>query len=95
MKITIKGFIFWQKYDWQDAPSFVHREFDASNDKDMIKVCPHDIEVEIPNDFDPVPGQVEKMRAEKQRILAEAHVKAQNIEQQIQELLCIEYKPQS
>ena len=51
-------------------------------------------------DFDEPPldkviqGAVVNMRAEQQKIRAEAEVKYQNIEQQIQEMLCIEDKSQ-
>jgi len=53
-------------------------------------------EVEFP-DVDPVEllkGQVVLMRAEQQKIRAEAEVKYQNIETQIQQMLCIEHKEQ-
>ena len=35
-------------------------------------------------------GHIDILKAEKQRIQAEAHLKAENIEEQIQSLLCIE-----
>lgn len=40
-----------------------------------------------------IPGiQIESLKKQKQQILADAHVKAEQIEQQIQSLLAIEYK---
>ena len=69
----------------------------TSHDADMskvgwIKVSDHEIEFdELPRDV-LVNGTIDAFRAEQQRIRAEAEVKAQNIEAQIQELLCIEDK---
>ena len=41
-----------------------------------------------------IPGiQIESLKKQKQQILADAHVKAEQIEQQIQSLLAIEYQP--
>lgn len=43
-----------------------------------------------------IPGiQIESLKKQKQEILAEAHVKAERIDQQIQSLLAIEYQPES
>jgi hypothetical protein len=43
-----------------------------------------------------IPGiQIESLKKQKQQILAEAHVKAEQIEQQIQSLLAIEYQPET
>lgn len=43
-----------------------------------------------------IPGiQIESLKNKKQQILAEAHVKAEQIEQQIQSLLAIEYQPET
>lgn len=43
-----------------------------------------------------IPGiQIESLKKQKQQILAEAHVKAEQIEQQIQSLLAIEYHPET
>lgn len=50
------------------------------------------IEVEMPAHEVLVAAAVKTLRAEKAKILAEAQVKANEVEQKIQEFLCIEYK---
>lgn len=43
-----------------------------------------------------IPGiQIETLKKQKQQILADAHVRAEQIEQQIQSLLAIEYQPET
>lgn len=92
MKVTVKGFLHWRKYAWEETPDFVILSHKIESDPDYVYIGDHELEAEIPDDFDPIPGKIEVLRKEKQRIQAEAHVKAENIEAQIQELLCIEDK---
>lgn len=96
MKTKIKAFVHWQKFDWEEDASFEVYSVDmtSSNSAERILVCETEIEVEIPDDFDPTPGRIERLKAAKQEILAKAHVQAENIEEQIQRLLCIEHKPE-
>lgn len=92
MKVTINGFVYHRQYSWEDKASYEFFSSEMMCDADRVLVLPHSIEVDIPDDFTPIPGKIEILRKEKQRILAQAHVKAENIEAQIQELLCIEDK---
>lgn len=95
MKTTVKAYLHWHKYDWQDEATY---QLDCA---DMTKVSPDYvlvremfIEVEVPDNFDPTPKQIAALREKKQEILAAAHVQAENIEGQIQSLLSIEFKPE-
>ena len=92
MKVTINGFVYHRQYEWDTEPKYEFWNNDGWSDANRVLVMPHSMEVDIPDDFDPTPVKIANLRAEKQRIQAEAHVKAENIEAQIQELLCIENK---
>ena len=94
MKTTVKTYLYHVQYDWDDA---VHYKLDSS--ETMAQASPHwamirecHFEVDIPDDFDPVPQKVANLKAAKDEVLAKAHVQAQNIEDQIQRLLCLEHK---
>ena len=84
--------MFHRKCSWQKNVTYEFSTLKCWADMDRTLIMPHSFEVEIPDDFDPNPAKIATLRAEKQRIQAEAHVKAENIEMQIQELLCIENK---
>ena len=92
MKQKITVFIHCCKYDWKEEGVFVAHPYRFDDSTTHIFLFEQEIEIDIPDDFDPTPIQIEKLRKEKQRILAEAQVKANNIDQQIQEMLCIENK---
>ena len=49
-----------------------------------------EITMDIPEGYDKVNSRIDQLKDEKQKIQAEAHLKAENIEEQIQSLLCIE-----
>ena len=95
MKVTIKGFVHWHKYLWDENPEYQFYACDMSDmGPDYVLIMPHEFNVDIPDDFDPRPRQIEVLRAKKQQILAETQQKVNNIEDQIQRLLCIEHKPE-
>lgn len=51
------------------------------------------IEFDLPDEFDPRLAEVESLKREKTKILAESQMKANQIEERIQSLLCLECKP--
>ena len=57
-----------------------------------VSVMETPISMNVPDDFCPVNSRVDALKEEKSKISAEAQVKCQNLEDQIQALLCIEHK---
>ena len=88
--ITLKGFIFAEQEPWQDEPeySFATYERDLYS-KTLIRVCPHEFSVEIPEGFDMRPGLVAKLEAEKKQLMAEFQARVTEIDRQIQTYLAI------
>lgn len=61
MKQTIEGFISFRKEDWTPDYSFHPYEMTKFG---YVTVMPHTIEVDIPDDFDPVPAQLAALDAQ-------------------------------
>jgi len=96
MKTTVKAFLHWEKRDWEENGRYVFYPDDWSVcGPEYVPINEIEIEVDVPDDFDPTPQQIAALKAKKQEILANAHVQAENIEEQIQRLLCIEFKPEA
>jgi len=94
MKVTVKTFLHWQKYSWDTAPTYVFYCVDMSKSSPhQVLIREMKIEVDVPDDFDPAPQQIAALRAKKQEVLAETEAKVQNLDEQIQRLLAIEFKP--
>jgi hypothetical protein len=93
MKVKIEAFVMWHKYEWENEPKYNLSACDMSDcGPEYSLVGKQSFEVEIPDNFDPTPAQIEGLKKKKQEILATAQVQANNIEEQIQRLLCIEHK---
>ena len=94
MKVKANAFLHWRKYEWEQAGEYTLNSCDMSKESpEYVLIRKMDIDVDVPDDFDPRPQQIQTLKAVKAEILAKAHVQAQNIEEQIQRLLCIEHKP--
>lgn len=89
MKVTIKGFINYRNDGWNGGCDYYFQQCDMS-EYGYVTVMPHEIEVEVPDDFDPRPKQVAALEAEKQKARAEFHARVTEIDRQIQSLLAIE-----
>ena len=91
MKVTIEGFIHYRKQAWMDSGSYSFMPCDMT-ECGYVNVMPHEIEVEVPDDFDPRPHQVAALIAEKQKARADFLKRVTEIDRQIQSLLAIEHE---
>lgn len=99
MKVTVKGILHMQQWEWEKAPTYAIYSGDMSGSSSAsltyAPIKPVEIEFEIPDDFDPRPAIVAGLREQKKSILADAHVKAVAIEERIQSILCLEFKEEA
>lgn len=99
MKHIVDGFIhakrraFYEEgegdyeYTW-----WGHADMSSCN---YIMVCPHQLTIEVPDDFNPIPIEIANYRKEQQRIRAEAQSKVNLLEEQIGKLLALELKKEA
>ena len=69
-----------------------HEGAKTHNGPERVFISEHEYEVDVPDDFDPLPQVVAGLRERKQKILADSQLAANEIDDQIQRLLCIENK---
>jgi len=94
MKVTIKGYIAAQRHDWQAEPSFHFFGFPPDHSKSLVVVRSHDLEIDVPDDFDIRLGLVANLEAEKQKLRADFAKSVADIERRISELQAIGYEEQ-
>lgn len=85
MKVTIDGFISYSPHN--DSFWFHPIDMDAYG---YITVQPHKFDVEIPDDFDPRAKQIDGLKAEKLKLMADFQKRCTEIEAKISELTAIE-----
>ena len=90
--VVIDGAIFFDtdslKYDWCKPYKFFNGEPEAFGT--YVPVAPHSFTVEIPDDFDPRPGMVASLQAQKEKARAEFAALVTSLDRRINELLAIE-----
>ena len=90
MKVTIKGYVTCTQYAWDNKPTFSFYGFDPTTyDKSTVKVMEHEFEVEVPDNFDPRPGQVAALEAKKEEMRAEFSKRVKDIDDKINSLMAI------
>lgn len=58
---------------------------------DTVVVAEHQIEVEVPDDFDPRPGMVDSLKEQKKKEMARFALRVKEIDDRIHSLLAIEH----
>lgn len=67
---TISGFICWRQYSWQprEQAEVTFYPFKPDHDKDIAIIREHSFDVEVDENFDPTPQQVQALN-EKKRLV--------------------------
>lgn len=93
MKVTIKGFVTYRTegyYRDEERPHWSRYDPRLSSCNKDILVGEQSIEVEIPDNFDPRPLQVQKLREEQQKVRAAMAARIKELDDQINRLLALE-----
>lgn len=90
-KHTIKGYITYQKREWmrEEEIGFQTYEPDPRYSKSVV-VREHSIEVEVPDDFNPIPQQVAVLEEQKRLARVELAEKLMHLDDEISKLQCLE-----
>jgi hypothetical protein len=94
-KHTLHGFITHTLYPWQEAKESVIGFFVGNTFADneyTVAVKPHSIEVEVPANFNPNPAKVTALKAKIEKIKVAAWDECQNVQAEIEKLLCLSYE---
>ena len=91
MKKTLKGFLHFSTDGWSYG-EIVFYGCDMSKSESMacIMIKPLEIEVDIPDDFDPRPAQIKALQAKQTKAAADFHAMNTEIMRQINELQALE-----
>lgn len=88
MKVIEKGFILYKKCSWDDRGSYSFKPWEYT-DGGYVTVCPHNNEFEVPDDFDPIPGQVANLNAKALALKAKFAKDMMEVDKEKSKLLCI------
>lgn len=101
MKMTVNAFVFMEYTDdcFSEPMDFQKkwrprlRSCKLENKDDRVFIAQRDVEVDIPDDFDPVPGQVAALEKQKREALATYQQAVAEINDRLSKLQAIEFAP--
>jgi hypothetical protein len=89
MKTTIKGFVFRHEWRGMLKPSYYFSSYKPTEDETLSIVCEHSFEVEIPDDFNPIPQQVAALQEAKRLARVNLGKELANLDMRIGKLTCL------
>ena len=92
MNIRIDGYITYTKYSWEDKPEYNFYTFDPTDHigGETVVLMKHSFYVEVPDNFDPRPGQIAALKAKREKAQADFSKTVMEIDARINELLALE-----
>ena len=91
-KHKIKGYVTWEHSKYQCEPEIGFQMYEPSEkySPEKVVVCEHEIEVDVPEDFDPRESMITRLRKQKREVQAEFAMRVKEIDRRINSLLAIE-----
>ena len=90
MKIKTIAHVHYQKYAWQEKGEYRLASFKLDDSAERTYVSEQEIEIDIPDDYDPRAQQVAALEALKQKVMADYHKSVMEINDRINKLLALE-----
>lgn len=91
MKVKITVYVHHNQYSWQEAAEFFIHSFRMPDTEHRTYICEQEIEVDIPDNYDPTAQKIAALQKEKEQAKKEFAKKVANINERISKLQAIEY----
>ena len=91
MKITTKVYVHFQKYEWEDEGTYQIYSFKANDDDTRTFVCEQEIEIEVPDNYDPTAQMIAALEAQKEKAMLDYNKTVMEINTRISKLQALEY----
>jgi len=91
MKIKTTIHIHHLKFPWEEKGEYEVFSFKAPNDENRTHVCEQEIEIEVPDNYDPRAQQIAALEEKRQRVMAEYQKTVNEINDRISKLQAITY----
>jgi hypothetical protein len=91
MKVTVTVYVNYNKYSWDDKGKFEVFTFKFDDDDSRTFVCEQEIEIEVPDNYDPRAQQIAALEKHKQKVMADYQKMVNDINEKISKLQAIEY----
>ena len=90
MKIKTTAHVHYQKYAWQEKGEYRLASFQMDDSAERTYIGQQEIEIEVPEDYDPRAQQIAALEALKHKVMADYHKSVMEINDRIGKLLALE-----
>ena len=91
MKIKTTVYVHFQKFQWEDKGSYQVYSFKANDDADRTFICEQEIEIEVPDNYDPTAQKIAALEAQKAKAMSDFNKTVMEINTRISKLQALEY----
>ena len=91
LKIKATAHIHYAKWDWKDEVRYLVCPYKLEDTTAIAYIGEHEIEFEVPDDFDPRARQIAALEKKKQKAMADYQKTVTEINEQISKLQALEY----
>jgi len=91
MKVKVTAHIYFSKYSWEEKGEYLLFYAKIDDSETMAHVSSQEIEVEIPDDYDPRAQQIAALEKQKQKVMADYQKTVTEINERISKLQALEY----
>ena len=91
MKIKTTVHVHYEKYTWDDKPRYIVFSCKLEDSDCRVYIGEQQIEVEVPDDYDPRPAQVAALEKQKLKVMADFQKTVDQINERISKLQALEY----
>ena len=91
MKIKTTIYVHCIKYEWETEGQYQVYSCALPDAPHRVYVCQQEVEIEVPDDFDPRAQQIAVLEAQKAKAVADYHKSVTEINVRIRNLQAIEY----
>ena len=90
MKVKTTINIFYTQYSWEEKGNYEVLSFKPEDSDHRTFVCEQEIEIEVPDNYDPRAQKIEALQAQKLKIMADYQKTVTEINARISKLQAIE-----
>lgn len=91
MKVKTALYVYHNQYPWQEEGDYEAFTFKAENTENRSFVGQQDVELDIPDGYDPRQQQIAALVASKQKLMADYQKSVNDINEKISKLQALEY----
>jgi hypothetical protein len=91
MKVKIKAHVHYNKYRWDDKGEFEVFSFKFDDDDHRTYVGEQEIEIEVPDGYDPRAQQIAALQRQRGKVMADYQKTVDDINEKISKLQALEY----